>query len=165
MEKWCQRDENLDQIKVCSVTYLYTSAYIYRYDSIFQPCFLMNCLTKFGFTPLNHSYRFILLLAIESYSLIFVPSVWKREISLPFLRRGERKIQGLTGQWALPLCMERSWNICSWRLCQGTCKSRRWSTAASMALPRENHVPPIWWPSMMEWQHWWTKEGQLISST
>ena len=24
---------------------------------------------------------------------------------------------------------------------------------------------PIWWSLMVEWQHWWTKEGQVMSST
>lgn len=87
-EKWCQRDENLDQIKACSVTYLYNSAYICRYDSIFQPCFLMNSLSKFCFTPLNPSYMFILLLAIESYSLIFVLSVCKKGNIAPIFKTG-----------------------------------------------------------------------------
>ena len=42
---------------------------------------------------------------------------------------------------------------------------RRWSETASMASPRANHSWLIWWPSVKELWHWWTKEGQLMSST
>ena len=36
---------------------------------------------------------------------------------------------------------------------------------ASIASPKEGHAWPIWWFSMMDWCHQWTKRRQLMSST
>jgi len=40
----------------------------------------------------------LLLLSIMSYSDIYLPVTGKRETLLPFLRKGERKTRGTTGQ-------------------------------------------------------------------
>jgi len=34
----------------------------------------------------------------------------------------------------------------------------KWSEKATMASPRADCYWPTWWPSVMEWQHQWTKD-------
>jgi len=111
--------------------------------------------------------------AVTSYSPSYLKThhhqvkpmvIRKREMSLLFLRKGERKIWGTTGQWALPSCLWRSWIRSFWKIHEGICEMRRWSETASTASSGEYCASPIWWPSVKKRWHQWTTVGQLRSS-
>lgn len=59
-------------------------------------------------TPLHHIWK---VMAIRWTSLV----TEKRQTSLPFLGKEERKTQGTTGHWASCLFLEKSWRGSSWK--------------------------------------------------
>jgi len=60
----------------------------------------------------------------------------KRETLHPFLKSIEGRTLGTADPSASPLCLGRSWNISSEKLCQGICRTGRWFETASMASTR-----------------------------
>lgn len=87
---------------------------------------------------------------------------WKRSIGTGkhHSHFWEMKTQGATGQRASHFCPGRSRYRSSWKTNYSICGMWKWSETASTTSSRTDHTWKIRWPSIMERQNQWTKEGQ-----
>lgn len=75
----------------------------------------------------------------------------ERKTSLSFFRRAERKIWGITGQWASLGISPRYFKLRDTLSLLKNMKDKEVTWNTSMASPRTNITWLTWWPSKMEW--------------